>query len=189
MKKEKAIYILLTDTGSFLAKMIQYCTGEQLSHVSIAFDSELSEVYSFGRRYQENPLIGGFVREDLRGPLFTQSPCALYRLSVDECTYDRIRIQVEHFIQHEAQYRYNFLGMFAVFFRYNWERENHYFCSQFVATVLKNADLPLIGKSPALTTPADFQYAELDMIYKGELHHYMGSMQALHRAIEKFQTA
>ena len=70
MAKEREVYIVLTNTGTVLANVISYCTKEHLSHVSIAFDSDLREVYSFGRKYQRNPFIGGFIQEDVTGPVF-----------------------------------------------------------------------------------------------------------------------
>jgi hypothetical protein len=58
---EKKVYILLTNTGSFLTKLIKLYTKKPYNHASIAFDYELSEVYSFGRKTARNPVIGGFV--------------------------------------------------------------------------------------------------------------------------------
>ena len=57
----KTIYIILTETGSLLSRAIQVYTQKNFNHVSIAFDPELKEMYSFGRKYENNPLIGGFV--------------------------------------------------------------------------------------------------------------------------------
>ena len=42
----KNIYIILTDTGTLLSRMIKLYTKDELNHVSISFDDQLSEVYS-----------------------------------------------------------------------------------------------------------------------------------------------
>ncbi|MUV37483.1 hypothetical protein JNUCC1_01289 [Lentibacillus sp. JNUCC-1] len=55
---EQTVYFLFTDTGTYLSKAINYCTKQPLNHVSIGFDDELSEVYSFGRKRPKNPFIG-----------------------------------------------------------------------------------------------------------------------------------
>src|SRR5690625_5503838 len=64
--REKTLYFLFTDTGTYLSKAINYCTKQSLNHVSIGFDPELKEVYSFGRTHPRNPFNGGFVKEDIR---------------------------------------------------------------------------------------------------------------------------
>ena len=47
----KTIYIVLTDTGTLLSKTIGMYTRKDLNHASIAFDEQLTEMYSFGRKY------------------------------------------------------------------------------------------------------------------------------------------
>jgi len=185
---EKEVYILLTNTGTLLARSIQFCTGEQFCHVSIAFDSELKEVYSFGRKDQANPWIGGFVQEDVRGPLFQNSPCRLYKLKVDEQAYASIREQIASFIQDEEKYHYNFLGILAVLFGVPWQRSNHYFCSQFVNSILQHANVHIIHKLPTLTTPADFIAAKMELMYQGSLHSYIGTLYDSRRR-KQFRTA
>ncbi|MCL1950335.1 MAG: hypothetical protein FWF59_11445 [Turicibacter sp.] len=44
------IYIVLTKTSSVASKLIGCYTKKPYSHVSIAFDKELKQVYSFGRK-------------------------------------------------------------------------------------------------------------------------------------------
>ena len=81
---EKKIYILLTDTGTLFTKFIKLYTKKPYNHASISFDSELSEVYSFGRKTARNPFIGGFVKEDVNKGLFKEANCAVYALTVNE---------------------------------------------------------------------------------------------------------
>ena len=45
----KKIYIVLTHTGTTLSKIIKTYTKDEFSHVSIALDNKLQEMYSFGR--------------------------------------------------------------------------------------------------------------------------------------------
>lgn len=44
------IYIVLLQTGTVPAKLIKFYTRNPYAHASIAFDSNLSEMYSFARR-------------------------------------------------------------------------------------------------------------------------------------------
>lgn len=65
VSNEKEMYILLTDTGTLLSKLIKCFTNAPYNHVSIVFDKRLDEVYSFGRKEPRNPFIAGFIREDV----------------------------------------------------------------------------------------------------------------------------
>lgn len=42
----KQIYIVLTHTGTVLSRMIKMYTKGKFSHISIAFDKDLNEMYS-----------------------------------------------------------------------------------------------------------------------------------------------
>lgn len=50
MTANKDIYIVLTGTGTAFSGLIKWFTKAELNHASIAFDHELREVYSFGRK-------------------------------------------------------------------------------------------------------------------------------------------
>ena len=66
----KRIYIILTYTGTILSRIIKYYTKDEFSHVSIALDSELRHMYSFGRLNPYNPFWAGFVHERINSGTF-----------------------------------------------------------------------------------------------------------------------
>ena len=68
----KEIYIVLTHTGTTLSGVVKFYTRKKYTHVSIGLDSELNELYSFGRLNPYNPFKGGFVREDLNNGTFAR---------------------------------------------------------------------------------------------------------------------
>ncbi|GJM70960.1 hypothetical protein HMSSN036_31760 [Paenibacillus macerans] len=85
MDGERSVYILLTNTGTLFTRVIKGYTGAPYNHASISFDRELSELYSFGRKNPNNPLNGGFVKEDIKTGTFSKYPnttCVLYELRV-----------------------------------------------------------------------------------------------------------
>lgn len=61
----------------------------------------------------------------------------MYELKVTSKQYDRIQQELARFKKHPDRYGYNFMGVFSVFFHLAYEREYSFFCSQFVASVLK----------------------------------------------------
>ena len=83
----KKIYIVLTHTGTLLSKLIKKYTKYDFSHVSIALDIELKEMYSFGRLRPSNPFFAGFVHEYIdKGTFkrFYNTTAKIYSLEVTE---------------------------------------------------------------------------------------------------------
>lgn len=44
----KKVYIVLTNTGTFLSRIVNVYTRKEFSHVSISLDENLNYMYSFG---------------------------------------------------------------------------------------------------------------------------------------------
>lgn len=170
------LYILLTDTKSFISKGIKLYTRKQYSHVSIALDENLEELYSFGRLKPHNPLIGGFVREDIDNGtfnLFPNTECALYSINITTEQLKEVREVIHRFKYSYNKYGYNFLGVLGVIINKPINRKYSYFCSQFVAEVLYDSGINIIDKEVGLTLPDDFKSNEnLRLIYEGSLHEY-----------------
>lgn len=171
---EKTIYIVLSDTGTLLSKTIAFYTKDRLNHVSIAFDTELHEMYSFGRKYRHNPFIGGFVKENAAEGIFRQADCEVYRYTVSLEYYEKMRAMIYRFEDNQERYRYNFIGLLALAFKKELRRENAFFCSQFVATILNEGGVQLGSLQPQFVQPR--QLAELPRfqeVYEGELSAYL----------------
>ncbi len=176
MADNKVIYILLTHSGSLLSRCINIYTEEPYTHVSIALDINLRELYSFGRIHPSNPLFGGFVKEDIKNGTYARFPntmCALYSLEINEIQYNKLKRELNKFKINWDKYGYNLLGLFGVMLNYPVERRYCYFCSQFVATLLKNSEIYNFNKPTALISPKDFRKCkELKLIYEGSLISY-----------------
>jgi len=190
MSGDYEVYVLLTDTGTLFSRTIRMFTKDSLNHVSIAFDKELTEVYSFGRKNQNNPFLAGFVKEDLQGVLFKHTMCSLYRCKISANAYRSIRNRIKLMEQNSELYRYNLLGMMFVALRIQLRREYAYFCSQFVATMFKDSGINIVDKPALFVKPGDFQHTtELELVYHGKLQTYLGLDKELVASSESFQTA
>lgn len=169
----KLIYIVLTETGTLLSRIIKFYTQEKFSHVSIAFDSELNEMYSFGRKHENNPFIGGFVHEEPSSKIFRQANCAIYSCRVSEEQYESLKSQINYYKLNKEQYKYNFIGLFFVACRLELNRKNAFFCSQFIATLLERVGLSLEGMCPSLMAPTDLaKLPYLKLCYIGTVKCY-----------------
>lgn len=168
------IYIVLTQSGTVLSRLIKLYTRQSFSHVSIAFDAELKEMYSFGRKKETNPFIAGFVQENPKCDLLKNADCAVFSCYVTEKQYLHLRKQIQFYKSNCDQYKYNFIGLLAVMCRLKLNRSNAFFCSQFIATILRNAGLSLGGHSTFFMTPSDFlKLSYLNFIYNGKLKNYL----------------
>ena len=61
----RKVYLVLTYTGTILSRIVKFYTKKEYSHVSIALDENLEEMYSFGRLNPYVAFIGGFVHEKI----------------------------------------------------------------------------------------------------------------------------
>ena len=174
------IYILLSHSGSMFSKAINICTRDPYSHVSISLDINLKELYSFGRINPYNPILGGFVKEDVINGTYRRFPntkCALYSLEIDDIQYRKLKKELYKFSRESEMYGYNLLGVVSAAFNYPLHRKYSYFCSQFVSEILINSGIKIINKNPSLTAPMDFKNCEqLEFVYEGVLQTYSSQM-------------
>ncbi|MED3552509.1 hypothetical protein [Cytobacillus praedii] len=168
------VYIVLTDTGTLLTKMIRRFTKYPLNHASISFTKELDKTYSFGRKRANNPFIGGFVKEDMNGKLFRNAKCAVYKCSVSEFEYKQMLNGVKKIEVEKQAYKYNFIGLFGVLLNKKINRKKAFFCSEFVATILHTGGIIVSSKNPSLVKPNDLAaYEKFSLVYEGELQAYL----------------
>ncbi|TLS49062.1 hypothetical protein FE782_27705 [Paenibacillus antri] len=177
MDSDRSVYILLTNTGTLFTKSIQSYTKAPYNHASISFDRELTELYSFGRKNPNNPLNGGFVKEDIKTGTYSKYPnttCVIYELKATRREVDKMKRVLRIFIRSRQKYLYNLLGVFGIVLNEPVEFSNSYFCSQFVAEILQRSGIRLWNKLPALVTPDDFRKSDrLRLIYEGKLSEYV----------------
>jgi hypothetical protein len=170
------VYILLTDTGTLFTKSIKKYTKAPYNHVSLSFDCDLMELYSFGRKRPSNPLNGGFVREDVENGTYRRYPgttCVLYKLKVTPREVVKMRRIIGVFQRKEKKWFYNLLGVIGVSINEPVEIDSSYFCSQFVSDVLHRSGIRLWDKLPSLVTPDDFRQSDrLEWVYEGRLYDY-----------------
>lgn len=152
---EKSIYLLLTRSETSISKLIHFATSDTYTHVMISFDGDFSNWYSFSRKYRHFPLPAGLKKEALHW-MFT-APCALFRLPVTQEIWESAKGIVEAMFTAEEKYRYNVVGLPLCWAGIEYSRENHYFCSEFVGTVLVKSGAASLPKPPSLMRPSDYE--------------------------------
>ncbi len=175
MQDQTYIYILLSRTGTSVARCIRLFTRMPYSHASIALDLSLEEVYSFCRTYRRFPLPATFNREEVGKGVFgafLTIPCEIYALALTPQEKRELLRRLEYFKQHRSRYSYNLLGLCTTFFHIRWTRQHKLHCSEFVARLLEATGIPL-EKPPSLYTPDDLRsLPQMRLVYRGELNQF-----------------
>ena len=162
------IYVLLTRSSTAYSRLIRAVTGDEYTHVSLGLGDGAEELYSFSRKRARLPLPSPIMREDIAGGYMSRHPrtkCALYRIRTDERHYLAVRRRVENMYAEQGRYHYSILGAALCKLDIAHERAEHYFCSQFVAGLLRDSGaLELFARLP-----------ELEKIYSGPILYAPGA--------------
>lgn len=172
----KYIYLLFTDTGSLLTKTIKLYTKQKYNHVSLSLTENLEYTYSFGRKQINNPFIGGFVHEDLSDNFFLNSNCKILRLEVTESQYNSIYSLINQFKETENLYHYNLLGLINILTNTAHNREDAYFCSEWVSYVIELSNVHKFTNPTYEVTPElIMNELSLEFVFEGILLDYYSS--------------
>lgn len=169
----KKIYIVLTYTGTILSKIVKIYTRREFSHVSIALDEDLKEMYSFGRINAYNPFWAGFVHEAVdKGTFkrFKNTKARVYSLTVKDEQYEKVKEVIRDIQNNKLDYNFNILGLFGVVINYKVKRERYFYCAEFVKYVLEQSNICYL---PDIVKPEDFKEIDnLNVVYNGQLREY-----------------
>ena len=146
--KKYPVYVILFSNDTSFGKLIRKVTGSEYSHACVSLDPSMNNMYSFSSIPYNHAQFGeGFVRESLWSPMFQENRYFTVMVTfVDKEGYKEIKKKIEYFKKNYTKYRYNDLGLIKYYLNFK-ERKFHnekykkkYFCSEFVAYMLKTAD-------------------------------------------------
>ena len=170
----KKIYLVLTHTGTTLSTIIKCYTKDEFSHISIALDEELNELYSFGRLHANNPFIGGFVHEGIDFGTFKRfknTQTEIYSLEIDNNKYEDISNEINSFKNNKEKYKFNIIGLFAVSINKKIHYKDTFYCAEFVKYLFEKAKIE--NNLPDIIKPQDFKKLKnINLVYKGKLKNY-----------------
>ncbi|MBQ8599748.1 MAG: hypothetical protein IJ411_06530 [Oscillospiraceae bacterium] len=162
---QKTISILLTrfpDNGS---RVISLLTRYYYTHASIGLPEDHNTYYSFVRKGFIVEKVTRYVR-----PNWKPLPCQLYEIPVSEESYDRIKDRLNSFVERKPSLQYSNLGVVLGLCRIRHKMKNQYFCSQFVAEVLKETCPEQLKKDPSVCFPKDLSFLPKNkLVFQGTL--------------------
>lgn len=167
------LYVLASRSDTMPSRLIYRLSPGEYTHVALALERDLQKLYSFGRRYQRLPLPGGFVTENVHTGIYGRcgsSMCRVYRVEVSPEGYRRVE-RILRFMQHHGKYyHYNFFGTVLCAMRISRKRKAHFFCSEFVAELLRRSGAVQLPKTVHVMRPCDIlSLPELELVYEGPL--------------------
>lgn len=176
----KNIYIIFSYTGTYFSTFLRFMSGEKYIHVSISFDENLKEVYSFGRRNPRWMFPCGFVMEDMKlvTKFFKGAICKIYKLPVTNKEYRQLRKEIKKYQDKSNEYHYNIRGLVHIQFNKIYHRDHHFVCSQFVGKILGDSKIYNFKKDYSLIRPKDISNIDyLKKIYEGKIIDYLRMLE------------
>lgn len=171
------VYVLLVHTKTIMSNLVDKFTGgDEFTHASIAFNSNLNKLYSFGaQNYGEkknNPLASGFTVDNIYDDIWKDIHYGLYVTFVDQKEYIEMMNHVRMYSLVRDKYKFNLSGLVKYAMGVDASTKNKLFCSQFVAEIVNSTKQKTTNPSSS-TKPEDFVHDEnFYMISKGFCRDY-----------------
>lgn len=153
------VYIFMSQPGGFVSNNVKKVTKEPYNHVGISFEPSMKTIYTFGSKFKGKKMTGaGFTTDDIDGTYLggKGASYALYVIFLTPEEVQRVKKGIMNYKKTEDKWKFNFLGLFAVWAKKPWLRNNKRFCSQFTAEMIKLADPKMIKKDSTLVQPYHF---------------------------------
>ena len=123
--QNKQLYIVISQTGTLLSRILKQITGAEYNHASISLSRDLERMYSFGRRHPYNPFWGGFVIESPRTGTFkrfSETKVLVLSVSVTEEQHAELKEMLDVMWKRRRKYSYNYIGLCLAYFHIVWSR-------------------------------------------------------------------
>ena len=148
--QNKQLYIVISQTGTLLSRILKQITGAEYNHASISLSRDLERMYSFGRRHPYNPFWGGFVIESPRTGTFKR--------------FSETKVLVLSVSVTEEQHAFHIV----------WKQESCYYCSEFVGELLTKSRVDGTEQlRSSIIQPMQFLRVPHTLLYCGKLREYV----------------
>lgn len=152
----KPIFIILTEGATAFSSAIKMWTNSIYSHASIAFDSSLKEMYSYGINNSPNGIRGGFIKEDVKNTPKGKR-IGVYTFFVSENVLNKVKEMIASLQENIHKTSYSYTGIAGLMFHIPENSNWNMFCSQFVDRMMKLVGINITNKKSGLVTPEDLK--------------------------------
>ena len=175
-QSETAIYLVLSQSGSWLSRILKHVTKAKYNHISISLDKTMQHMYSFSRKNAYNPIWGGFMMESpFFGAMkrFSNTTGIIMRVPVSEIQYQNLENFLKQMYAEKEKYHYNISGLLLASLGIVHHSKNKYYCSEFVRDTLEKFQIIDKNYFNPITIPEDFlRLDKIEIIYIGNLREY-----------------
>ena len=169
------VYIVLSQTGTILSRILKLYTRAPYNHSSIALTEDLEVMYSFGRLNPYNPFRGGFVQESASFGTFKRfknTRVMVVEAEVTEKAYGELCEHIRAMLRTRTEYHYNYIGLLLAAIRIHRAKRNCYYCSEFVKAMAVQAGVEGAETIPAIVKPMHLLRVPHKTVYVGRLRDY-----------------
>lgn len=169
------VYIVLSQTGTILSRILKLYTRAPYNHSSIALREDLEVMYSFGRLNPYNPFVGGFVQESPAFGTFKRfknTRVMVIEADVTPEAYAELCTHIRTMLRTRTEYHYNYLGLLLAAIRVHRAKRNCYYCSEFVKAMAVQAGVEGAEAIPAIVKPMHLLRVPHKTVYEGRLRDY-----------------
>lgn len=158
-KDMKPIFIVNSYTNTPAGKIISAWTHSQYSHTAISFDTTLENLYSFNADNKLNKL-GGFSKESVSSYIkyYDKSLINVRCIFVKSSDFDVVQTVLKGMMENQDRTTYGYANIFNILLGRVKDMSDDAMsmvCSQFVAYILKRANIDIMDKPINLVTPSD----------------------------------
>ena len=174
-EKPTKIYLILSQTGTMLSRIIKARTKAEFCHSSLGLVKDLSEMYSFGRKIPWFAFWGTFVKESPHYGTFKRfknTEVRVLEVEVGEEKYAEIHDYVMNMFENKKKYHYNYLGLYLAAVKIARKKKDCFYCSEFVAHVLTECGVVDKDFFDPIIEPIAFLGVPHREIYRGKLQEY-----------------
>lgn len=130
------VFILLQQHKGTFPGIYKFIKGSIYNHASISTDPEMEMFYSFRTKW-------GFCIEhpfDFKKKHKESIQCSIYEIELDEANYFRVQESLNGFLEKKGDLKYSYVGLVLGLLRIKHFFEKSYYCSRFVAEVMKSSE-------------------------------------------------
>lgn len=170
------LYIVISQTGTILSKILKLITGAQYNHASLALCEDLNTMYSFGRKYAYNPFLAGFVTESASYGTFKRfhnTEVKVISIEIPKEKYNNIENTIVNMLNDKKHFRYNYWGLWLAGLKISFKSQNRYYCSEFVKEILCRFEIEGAQNLDKIIQPVHFlKLPYIKEVYSGKLKDY-----------------
>ena len=154
-----------------ISKAIQKATKSEFSHLSIAFDASLSNMYSFAK--------GGVRKEDIKGEYYKNIDVTIYGAYIAKDKVDKMKAICEDYIKNADKTKFDVGILLKKLIKKDGslpKNEYRQVCTTFINKMLKDVDVELTDKnipSPKeMKESVDSRDTQFIQLYDGKAYDY-----------------